>query len=356
MSDSVADTNNASTRILVVDDEPFNRTLVKRLLDAQGYTNVSYAENGRLALEEAGRTRFDVILLDIEMPEMDGIAVLKALKADLDNRHVPVIMISGDSRIESVVACIEMGADDYLQKPFNPVLLQARLGACIEKRRLHDQEESHLRQIRAEKRRSDELLNIILPSAVAGELKATGKVQPRSMDNVAVLFCDIVSFTTYCGKHSAEEIVGSLQILFTKFEAICAKHKLEKIKTIGDAFMAAAGLTSSSVDPLLDAVKCGLDMTVAAPEANAEWKVRVGVHAGPLTAGIVGDQKYQFDVWGDTVNIASRMAGAGSPSCVTMMHQSWLQVQDQCVGKSLGSINVKGKGAVDVVEVRGLRN
>jgi CheY-like chemotaxis protein len=348
--------DNTATRILVVDDEPFNRTLVKRLLDAQGFTNVTYAENGRAALEQVNQARFDVILLDIEMPEMDGIAVLKALKADLDNRHIPVIMISGDNRVESVVICIEMGADDYLQKPFNPVLLKARLSASIEKRRLHDQEDNHLRQIRAEKRRADELLNIILPSSVANELKATGKVQPRSLDSVGVLFCDIVSFTTYCSHHSAQEIVGSLQILFSSFEAICAKHGLEKIKTIGDAFMAASNLTTPSIDPLLATVKCGLDMALAAPQANPEWQVRVGVHVGPLTAGIVGDQKYQFDIWGDTVNIASRMAGAGSPNCVAMTHDAWLQVQDQCLGKSLGSVNVKGKGAVDVVEIRGLRD
>jgi class 3 adenylate cyclase len=242
-----------------------------------------------------------------------------------------------------------------LPKPFNPVLLKARLGASIERRRLHDQEENHLRQIRAEKRRSDELLNIILPSNVASELKATGKVQPRSLDGVAVLFCDIVSFTTYCSKHSADEIVGNLQTLFTAYEGICAKHGLEKIKTIGDAFMAASGLTSASADPLMAAVRCGLDMVASAPQANPDWQVRVGVHMGPLTAGIVGDQKYQFDVWGDTVNTASRMAGAGSPNRVTMTHDSWLQVQDLCVGKSLGQIAVKGKGQVDVVEVRALR-
>jgi len=346
---------NAATRILVVEDEPFNRTLAKRLLDSLGYTSVDYAENGRIALEKIEQSKFDVILLDIEMPELDGMGVLKALKADLGARHIPVIMISADGRIESIAACIELGADDYLQKPFNPILLRARLGACVEKVRLREQEENHLKQIRTEKRRADELLNIILPSTVASELKATGKVQPRSLEGVAVLFCDIVSFTYYCGQHSAEEIVGSLQDLFTRFEAICTRHGLEKIKTIGDAFMAAAGLTNSVSDPLLAAVKAGLEMTAAAPQANPDWQVRVGVHVGPLTAGIVGDQKYQFDVWGDTVNIASRMAGAGSPGRVTMTHPSWLEIEDQCVGRSLGTVEVKGKGPVDVVEIRGLR-
>jgi class 3 adenylate cyclase len=96
-------------------------------------------------------------------------------------------------------------------------------------------------------------------------------------------------------------------------------------------------------------------MVEAAPRANPDWQVRVGVNVGPLTAGVVGDQKYQFDVWGDTVNTASRMAGAGSPGRVTMTHEAWLQVQLDCVGKSLGTIEVKGKGRVDVVEVHALR-
>jgi|TARA_B100000315_G_C14549185_1_gene574817 class 3 adenylate cyclase len=344
-----------SESLLVVEDEAFNRTLIKRHLDAEGYENVTFAENGREALELVDNNTFDLILLDIEMPELDGFGVLKELKADLNHRHIPVIMISGVDDIESIVACIELGAEDFLPKPFNPALLRARLGASLEKKRLRDQETSYVDQIKTEKKRADGLLSVILPSTVASELKATGKVQPRSYDDVALLFCDIVEFTAYSVAHSAEEVVDNLQRLFTKFEQICVAHGLEKIKTIGDEFMAAAGLTQSDPEPLLTAVKGGLDMLQAAPQINPDWQVRVGVHSGPVVAGIVGDQKYQFDVWGDTVNMAARMAGAGNPGSVTMTHDSWLHVQTECQGKSLGNIAVKGKGDIDLVEINGLK-
>jgi len=346
--------DGAGVSLLVVDDEPFNHTLIKRLLDAEGYSNVTFAENGKLALEMVKEQSIDIILLDIEMPELDGMAVLETLKADLNHRHIPVIMISGVEDIDSIAKCIELGAEDYLHKPFNPTMLRARLGASVEKKHLRDQEKSHLEQIRKEKKRSDELLTVILPSGVASELKATGKVQPRGYDNIGLLFCDIVGFTNYCSGRSAEEVVNGLQALFTKFEAITADYRMEKIKTIGDEFMSAAGLTQPDYEPLLTVVKCGLDMAKAAPEISDEWQVRVGVHAGPVVAGIVGDQKYQFDVWGDTVNVAARMAGAGNPGAVTMTHDSWLQVQSECQGRMLGKMEIKGKGQIDVVECTGM--
>lgn len=342
--------DNYTSSLLVVDDEPFNHILIKRLLDNEGFSDVTFASNGREALEKLGEAKFDIVLLDIEMPELNGMEVLEAIKKDLNNRHIPVIMISGVEDTQSIAKCIELGADDYLSKPFNPVILRARLGASVEKKRLRDQEKLHLSQIRAEKKRSDELLSVILPPEIASELRATGKVQPRRYENIGLLFCDIVGFTNYCSGRSAEEVVDGLQRLFTKFEEITLKHNMEKIKTIGDEFMAVAGLTSHDYEPILTVIKCGLEMARAAPQINSDWQVRVGVHSGPAVAGIVGDQRYQFDVWGDTVNVAARMAGAGNPGAVTMTHESWLEVQNECQGTMLGKMDIKGKGEIDIVE------
>ena len=337
-------------KILTVDDEDFNLKLLGRHLNKEGFTEVETASNGAQALEQLHRGDFDLILMDIEMPEMDGIATLEAIKSDMKLRDIPVIMISGVEAMDSIVRCIELGAEDYLSKPFNPVMLRARVNASLEKKRLRNMEGKHLSQIKLEKKRSDQLLNVILPAAAASELKATGKVVPRSYDNAAILFCDIVSFTNYCSNHTAEEVVGGLQDLFTKFEEIARKHQMEKIKTIGDEFMASAGLTVHNFQPLLSVIKCGLDMVEATKGLETGWEVRVGVHAGPVVAGIVGDEKYQFDVWGDTVNMAARMAGLGAPGAVLMSIDSWLQVQDECEGRSLGQIEVKGKGSIEVVE------
>lgn len=342
------------TKILAVDDEDFNLKLLLRHLEKEGFSDVATASNGAEALESLHGNAFDLVLMDIIMPEMDGISTLEAIKSDMRLRDIPVIMISGVEEIDSIVKCIELGAEDYLSKPFNPVMLRARVNASLEKKRLRDMEGRYLSQIKSEKKKSDQLLNVILPAAAASELKATGKVAPRSYDNAVILFCDIIDFTSFCSTHTAEEVVGSLQNLFVKFEEITRNHQMEKIKTIGDAFMAAASLTMQNFQPQLSAVKCGLDMVEATKSLDIGWEVRVGIHAGPVVAGIVGDEKYQFDVWGDTVNTAARMVSLGSPGAVAMTYDSWLQVQDDCEGRSLGQVEVKGKGSVEVVECTGI--
>jgi len=341
--------------LLVVDDEEFNRNLLVRQLNKEGYDNIETAGNGHQALQMARDGDFDLVLLDIEMPELDGHQVLEQLKSDMRLRSIPVVMISGVEEVDAIVKCIELGAEDFLAKPFNPVLLRARVGACLEKKRLADQERQFLKNIKEEKQRSEGLLNVILPAAAAAELKSTGTVKPRRYDNIAILFCDIVNFTQFCESHGPEEVVSRLQALFERYEELTTKYDMEKIKTIGDEFMSSAGLQQTNADPLLSAVKCGLEMAAAATELDDDWQVRVGVNCGPVVAGIVGRDKYQFDVWGDTVNMASRMAGAGSPGAVAMTYDAWMQVESDCEGRSLGRMDIKGKGSVEVIECTGVR-
>src|SRR5574341_820326 len=176
--------------VLVVDDNENNRMLLSDQLEWQGY-GVATAENGRRAIEMLQERPYDLVLLDIMMPEMNGYQVLEYLKNDPNLRYIPVIMISAVDDINSVVRCIETGAEDYLPKPFNPVLLKARIDACLEKKRMRDREVLFLRQIKEENRHADELLNVILPAPIVEELKATNTVKPRRYENVAVLFSDI---------------------------------------------------------------------------------------------------------------------------------------------------------------------
>ena len=168
----------ANAHLLVVDDNEGNRDMLGRRLERLGY-QVAYAEHGLQALEMLRSRPYDLVLLDIMMPVMDGFQALERLKADTSLRHVPVIMLSALDDLASVVRCIEMGADDYLSKPFNPVLLRARIGASLEKKLLRDQEVLHLRQIEEQKKRADDLLHVILPDEIVEELKATNAVKPR---------------------------------------------------------------------------------------------------------------------------------------------------------------------------------
>jgi class 3 adenylate cyclase/CheY-like chemotaxis protein len=341
--------------ILIVDDDEGNRTMLSRRLQRLGFRTTA-AENGRRALEELKAARFDLMLLDIQMPELNGYQVLECLKADPALRDIPVIVLSASDEIERVARCIEMGAEDYLPKPFDPVLLQARIGASLEKKRLRDREVSHLRQIQEEKRRSDDLLHIILPHDVAQELKMTQAVKPRRFENVGVLFCDIVSFTAWCDKHAPHEVLTNLQSLVEAFERISLDCGLEKIKTIGDSFMATAGLLAPATSPALDCVRCGLAMIATAKELPPHWQVRVGVHTGPVMAGVVGRRKYQYDIWGDTVNTAARMEQAALSGSICVTADTWQLLAAHCDGVRQGNVDIKGKGTLDLYRVERLKN
>ncbi|MBI3417750.1 MAG: response regulator [Verrucomicrobia bacterium] len=336
--------------VLVVDDNESNRELLTRRLLRHGCA-VAVAENGRQALEMLRARPFDLVLLDIVMPELDGYQVLSEMKRDEQLRGIPIIVLSALDEMESVVRCIANGAEDYLPKPFDPVLLRARIGACLEKKHLHDREISYLRQIEEQRRRADDLLHVILPEHIAHELKTTNAVKPRRYENVAVLFCDVVDFTAFCDKHEPEEVLEHLQALIRVFEELTALHGLEEIKTIGDAFMATAGLLAPMENSTLASIQCGLEMLSAARRLPAGWQVHVGIHTGPVIAGVVGQKKFLFDVWGDTVNTSARVASLAGPGSVFVSSSAWAQVQDRCLGHSCGLFQVKGKGQLEVFRV-----
>lgn len=337
-------------KILVVDDYEDNRFTLVRRLKRSGFMDVEVATNGREAIEKLENGSFDLLLLDIMMPEMDGYEVLARVKKDMRLRNIPVVMISAADQIDSIVKCIELGAEDFLSKPFNSTLLRARVSASLEKKRLRDQEEAYRGQVTAEKKRADMLLNAIIPPFAVQELKQNGSVKPRRHEDVGILFCDIVGFTSYCDQHLPEKVVGHLQSLFEAFERIVEDAGMEKIKTIGDAFMATSGLLRPVSAPLLSAVACGLKMAKTASEMEPNWDVRIGLHYGPVVAGIVGKQQFLFDVWGDTVNVAARLVEHGAPGMVTMTQAAWQEIQDECEARSIGVIDIKGKGQIEIVE------
>lgn len=333
---------------LVVDDSATNRDILTRLLHRQGH-RVESAVNGREALEKIRADSFDLVFLDIMMPEMNGYQVLQELKSDEQLRTLPVIMISALDQIENVVRCIAMGAEDFLPKPFNPLLLKARLGACLAKKRFLDREKLYIRQIEQEKKRSDELLRVILPAEIVEELKSSNCVRPRRYENVAVLFADLVGFTKYCDSHSAEEVVPHLQNLVEAWENCALRYGVEKIKTIGDAFMAAAGLLKKTENPVLDCVRCGLEMIAATQELpGVDWNLRVGIDVGPVVAGVIGRRQYLFDLWGDTVNTAARMESNGLAGRITLTQEAWQWIEN-CARGDTDIIAVKGKGQIPVL-------
>jgi CheY-like chemotaxis protein len=328
--------------ILLVDDAPENIQMAREILKDTYKTRVATSGAKALELVKVAPPP-DLILLDVMMPEMDGYEVCTRLKADPTTLGIPVIFLTSKTEAEDETRGFDVGAVDYIHKPFSPPVVMARVQTHLN---LRDTRE----QLAREKRLVDRLLDNMLPAAAVVELKATGKVAPQRFENVAVLFVDLVSFTRFCDQHSAEEVVGNLGDLFIMFEECARRNGLEKIKTIGDAFLATAGLLNPVADPLRAAVNCALEIVASTPGIGPDWKVRAGVHCGPVMAGIVGRERYQFDIWGDTVNVASRLTSAASPQSVALTEAQSAKLADVKVSPR-GAVELKGKGPVPLVEV-----
>ena len=333
--------------ILVVDDQEMNRDMLCRRLERQGHT-VIQAENGRKALEVLESVKVDLVLLDILMPELDGLQTLEMLKANAAHKYTPVIMLSALDELDSVVRCIEVGAEDYLPKPFNPVLLNARINACLEKKLLRDQEQAYLEQLRMEREKSEQLLLNVLPKSIADRLKQGESTIADSFADATVLFADLVDFTKLSSDVPAPELVHMLNEIFSKFDWLAELHHLEKIKTSGDAYIVAGGLPVPRLDHAEAMAEMALDMQKVAGHlhfgSGRRFDVRIGISSGPVVAGIIGSKKFIYDLWGDTVNTAFRMQELGQLGGIQVSEATYDHLKDKFCFQRRGRIDVKGKG------------
>jgi class 3 adenylate cyclase len=351
-------------KVLLVDDSRLIRMSLRRSLIEIGLSDITEAGDGREAIEMLVREPFDLMLLDMEMPEMNGMEVLTVLRDTPHQPWPPVIVISGGTNLDDAVRCIEMGAEDYLSKPFNPVLLRARVTTSVERKRLRDQEALRMRQleqqheaITQEQAKTEQLLLNILPRKIAQRLKAGEEHIADAFTNVSVLFADMVGFTAMSRTMKASDLVKVLSDLFSRFDLITEKHGLEKIKTIGDCYMLAGGVPEPSDDHAHAAIDAALDMCLALEEirerTGGALRMRIGVHSGPIVAGVIGLRKFTYDLWGDTVNVASRMESTGEPGRIHVSVHTADLIRSQFKLESRGCIEVKSLGAVETYFVNG---
>jgi adenylate cyclase len=336
------------SRVLVVDDNKVNRLLLARSLDLQGHRS-ALAENGLIALEMLRREPFDLLLLDIEMPEMDGFQVLEQLKADPQLRHLPVIVTSSVEGVANIVRCIELGAEDYLRKPVNPVLLKARIGASLEKKRLRDQQSALVRRFAT--------------SEVAQDMQESGFSLGGRRVKGSVMFSDIRGFTALVESQPPEETIELLNTYYTlMFDAISG-HGGVVNQRIGDGLMAIFGAPLPLADHCASALRAALEMIemieLFNAERSAEGKpgiaIGIGIATGEMVAGYTGTQtRATYTCIGDTVNLAARLEAH------TKVAQRAILIDDAtraALGASLeaeplGAVPFKGKAVpVDVFAV-----
>ncbi|HZT20209.1 MAG TPA: adenylate/guanylate cyclase domain-containing protein [Dongiaceae bacterium] len=346
------------SRILVVDDHISNRDLLARRLARDGH-HVVAAGDGENALSLLEREPFDLVLLDLLMPGLSGYEVLCRLKGDPGRRELPVIMISALDEIESVVRCIEAGADDYMPKPCDPVLLRARINSSLERKRLRDRDKMFADQLRAEKERSESLLLNVLPRPIVARLQGGESAIADRVPDATILFADLVGFTRLSARLPAAHLVKLLNLLFSDFDRLALRFGLEKIKTIGDAYMVAGGL----LDARGDHAACAADMALAMLDATGEagqrlgeeLRIRIGMHTGPVVAGIIGTHKFIYDIWGDTVNMASRLESHGVAGAISASAELHDRLRGEFLFEPAGRIDLKDKGPTEVYFLRGRR-
>lgn len=299
--------------VLVIDDEAANREILTRLLERRGH-RVRAVGSAKETYDTLKRDSFDLVLLDILMPEVNGIDVLARMKADPSWREIPVVMVSGLKETGAIAKCISVGAEDYLPKPIDPVLLHARVDACLERSRWRAREVAFTNEIKYERDRADALLHSMLPAPVIQRLN-NGETQIADrFVGATIIFADIVDFTPLVARMDAGDLIKELSNLFTAFDDLATRHGIEKIKTIGDAYMAASGIPSHREDHAHAAVEFARDILIAMSDntvSEAGLQIRIGIHSGPVIAGLIGRKRSVYDVWGATVNLASRLESTG---------------------------------------------
>jgi class 3 adenylate cyclase len=356
-SSMVVDPMVANSCVLVVDDSRTLRRILVRELNTLGLTNIIEAGDGIEAVEVVKSKTVDLMLLDMEMPELDGLGVLQALKSDEAYKQLPIIVISGADQFDKTIKCIEIGAEDYLPKPFDPILLRARIFSSLEKKRLRDLDQKRVEELNKEKEllefeqmKTEKLMLNILPKPIAERLKKGEKNISGSYPEVTILFSDLVGFTKMSSQKSAADLVKLLNDLFSRFDKRAENLGLEKIKTIGDAYMAVGGLPIPRSDHAEIAADMALgmfeDLAAFNTENSAELNMRIGLNSGPVVAGVIGFTKFSYDLWGNTVNTASRMESTSLPGRIQISPATQEALHDRFVLEERELMECKGLGQI----------
>ena len=341
-------------KILIVDDLKANILLLEGMLRGAGYVSIASTMVPGEVCELHRKNLYDLILLDLQMPGMDGFQVMESLKEIETGGYLPVLVITAQPGHK--LRALKAGAKDFVSKPFDLAEVLVRVHNMLEVRLLHLETKQLYDRVVAEQKVSERLLLNVLPHSIAERLKGRAEVTADSFTEViadafaevTVLFADIVEFTKFSQRVSADVLVDVLNDVFIRFDSIAENRGLEKIKTIGDCYMAAAGLPVPVDDHAIRAAHMALDMMEAMEcfneQSRHQLNVRIGICSGAVVAGVIGKRKFTYDLWGDIVNTASRMESHGVPRRIQVTDSTRQRLSDPFMFEKRGVIYVKGAG------------
>lgn len=358
--------------ILIVDDDFLGIQVLASQLSP--YYRVLIAKSGTQVWSRLAKNKVDLILLDVLMPDMDGYTVCKILKDDPKTASIPVMFITAMNEDKDEARGLDLGAVDYIRKPFYLPIVHTRIRTHLDQQLLQQRliaTNSDLvrtnqdlvvaqKGVQAEKVRYENLLSSILPEVIAQELLAQKQVTPKHFELVTVMFTDFADFTRLTATVDPELLIRELNDLFCAFDNIMAKNNCERIKTIGDGYLAVCGLPIVTQDHAQRMVQAALECIAYLEIRNSQlsgktldiqWDVRIGIHTGPVVAGVVGLHRFAYDIFGDTVNLASRVEKQAGPQSLAMTEQTRELVKNLYPCVPLGAKDLKGKGKVHLFSV-----
>jgi adenylate cyclase len=333
-------TKESKPTILVVDDSVENLTILNALLKDD--YRVKIAKEGTKALELARQCpQPDLILLDIIMPGISGFQVCEELKRCPSTQQIPVIFLTALNEETDETKGLKLGGADFITKPINPEIVRTRINIHLE--------------LQVERRKTEALLKIMLPENVISDLINNGVHQPKVLQNVSIMFCDFVGFTAITSQLQPDFLINELTEIYTHFDEICTSHNVVRIKTIGDAYMAATGIHSNDENHAQNIINAALEILEFLNKRNTyskqEWQCRIGINSGEVIGGIIGKTRFAYDIIGMDVNIAARVEGAGYPMSITITPATKYLVGNQYQIDSIGCVALKGAGEMELFTI-----
>jgi adenylate cyclase len=328
--------------ILIIESNPNELLELLEILRKPG-NNIFTAETNAEALEILEKKEIAIVMLDLDGPQLQPSEIIRWINSRDQLLNINIIVTSIDSdKMYDEIDHSKKGAVDYLVKPFQEKLVTTKIGVY--------------KYLSQKQKRVSRLLENILPAQTLKEFQIHGKSSPKKHQNATVLFTDFINFSSITQDMNPDLLIQKLDFYFSKFDEIIRKYHLEKIKTIGDAYMAAGGVTEkkpfAAVRTALAAIEIQHFMRTEQETAKAlsrdYWEIRIGIHSGPLVAGVVGKHKFSFDVWGDTVNVAARCEQTAENNTINISSGFKAKIQDYFDCEKRGKIAIKNRGEIDM--------
>ena len=339
-----------TVNVLIVEDESIIARDLSRIMEKFGYKVLEIVSSGEEVITRSIELKPSLILMDIKLSgKMTGIEAAVEIKKIID---IPIIYITAYADAESVHKAKLTEPFAYIVKPFDEKSLRTSIEIAVHKHQIGKKLRERTIELEEEKKKSDVLIHNILPKQIVKELRETGVIKPREYKMVTLLFTDFQDFSTLSATMKPNELVSELNDIFKHFDEIVDQCNLEKLKTIGDSYMAGGGFPEESPDHAVNVVKAALEMQRFITDRNKyssfKWPMRSGIHSGNVVAGIIGKNKMTYDVWGNTVNIANRMERQGRPGKINVSSDTYELIKDYYDCEYYDLIKISNKKKIEM--------